>query len=144
MPTSLPSQVVLGFDFGMKYIGTAVGQTLIQSATPLTTLSATDGVPDWQLIADLIQTWQPQQLLVGLPINMDGTSQSITQAAKRFGEQLRKQFQLPVQYVDERLTSVEARARLYEAGGYRALSKSTVDSVAAQLIVETWMLMHNA
>ena len=129
-----------GFDFGMKYIGVAVGQTLTQSATPLTTLTAKDGIPDWEQIDALIQTWQPQLLIVGLPLNMDGSEQAITHVAKRFAKRLAHRFQLPVQHIDERLTSVDARARLYANGGYRALADGDVDSVAAQLIVETWML----
>ncbi len=134
--------VALGFDFGMKRIGAAVGQTVTRSATPLNVLPATDGIPDWQTIDELVKQWQPTVLVVGLPLNMDGSAQTITHAAKRFGERLVNRYQLPVHYIDERLTSVDARAKLYADGGYRALKNNSIDSVAAQLILETWMLEH--
>lgn len=131
--------VVLGFDFGMKRIGVAVGQTITQTASPLKTLAAIDGVPNWQTIADLVNQWQPHAFIVGLPLNMDDSPQAMTEHAKQFGTQLSQHFDLPVHYIDERLTSVDARTQLYEKGGYRKLAQSEIDSVAAQLIVETWM-----
>lgn len=130
--------MVLGFDFGMRYIGVAVGQTITQSANPVTTLTAKDGIPDWDHIADLIAHWRAQCLVVGLPLNMDGSHQAITQAAQRFAQRLAKRFGLPVEMVDERLSSVEAKERLYQTGGYQALKKSNIDSLAATVILQTW------
>ena len=69
------SRTLLGFDFGMKNIGIAVGQELTRTANPLTAIKARDGIPDWELIARLLQEWQPALLVVGLPLNMDGTEQ---------------------------------------------------------------------
>ena len=135
--------VILGFDFGMKRIGTAVGQTLTRSATPLKTLNAKEGIPAWNEVADLIHIWRPHILVVGLPLNMDGSEQAITKAAKKFGQALRERFSLPVESIDERLSSVDARARLYAEGGYRGIRKGDIDSFAAQVIVETWIMEHS-
>ena len=132
--------VALGFDFGMKRIGVAVGQTLTQSARALTTLSARDGIPNWDEVKKLITHWGPDCLVVGLPLNMDGTYQPVTHAAKRFANRLKNRFTLPVHLIDERLSSVDARAQLYAEGGYRAVSQGMIDSVAAQVILQTWML----
>lgn len=135
-------QTLLGFDFGLKHIGIAVGQTLTHTAQPLTSLKAEKGIPNWDEIKTLIANWRPQALVVGIPLNMDGTEQPLTHAAERFAEALEKNFALPVHRVDERLSSVEARAHLFEHGGYKALQKKAIDSMAAKLILETWLFTH--
>lgn len=122
---------LLSFDFGMKKIGVAVGQSITQTATPLTELPAQDGIPSWDVIASLLQTWGIHAIVVGLPYNMDGSDQEITRAAKKFGNRLHDRFQKPVYFVDERLTTVEAKSHL------RHPSKS-VDRYAAKLILEAW------
>lgn len=132
-------QIVLGFDFGTKHIGVAVGQTITRAARPLLDIKAENGQPDWDQLAEIISSWQPDALIVGRPLNMDGTEQAITQKADYFAECLQKRFKLPVYLHDERLSSVEARARLFDKGGYRALKKSAIDAMAAQLILEDWL-----
>jgi putative Holliday junction resolvase len=132
-------EILLGFDFGMKRIGVAVGQTVTQSARPLGTLKAINGVPQWPAITRLITTWHPGGLVVGIPLNMDGTEQPLTAAAQQFADSLYKHFKLPVYGMDERLTSVEAKARLFSEGGFKALRKGEIDSVAAQLILQNWL-----
>lgn len=133
------SRTLLGFDFGLKSIGVAVGQELTATARPLTALKANDGVPDWGRIETLLKEWQPALLVVGLPLNMDGTEQDISRRARKFANRLHGRFGLAVELQDERLTTTDARARLFEAGGYKALGKDTVDAVSAQLILESWM-----
>lgn len=130
---------VLGFDFGTKSIGVAVGQTITQTASALTAIKAKEGIPDWNIIERLIDEWQPQQLIVGLPLNMDGTEQPLTKRARKFGNRLHGRFGLPVQFQDERLTSTAAREQLFGDGGYRNLDKGKVDSTAALLIVEDYL-----
>ena len=129
---------VLGFDFGMKRIGVAVGQTLLGHANPLSTLQAKQGSPDWSRIKSLIQEWNATALIVGIPLNIDGTEQHTTHAARHFANQLEQHFGLPVHRVDERLSTVDARQRIFEEGGYRALQKAEVDSIAAKIIIEHW------
>ncbi|PSJ46862.1 Holliday junction resolvase RuvX [Zobellella taiwanensis] len=133
------NRTLIGFDFGLKSIGVAVGQELTATARPLTALKANDGVPDWGRIETLLKEWQPALLVVGLPLNMDGTEQDISRRARKFANRLHGRFGLAVELQDERLTTTDARARLFEAGGYKALGKDAVDAVSAQLILESWM-----
>lgn len=129
----------LAFDFGYRRIGTAVGQAITRRATPLITLVAVAGVPTWQDIEKLIKEWQPEALIVGLPTCINNEELYTTEAAKQFALSLEEQFNLPVHLVDERMTTVEARSQLFAAGGYRKLKKSSVDNLAACLILEQWM-----
>ena len=122
---------VLGFDFGMKHIGVAVGQTITRTANPLTSLKAINGIPNWEELNKLIKTWNAKTLIVGIPLNMDGTEQPITAAAKKFSNRLHAHYQLPVQTVDERLTTVEAKQQLFDSEGYRGLDKKSIDSYSA-------------
>jgi putative Holliday junction resolvase len=133
------SEILLGFDFGMKRIGVAVGQTVTKTARPLTVIHAVDGKPPIEILKKLIKNWQPTALIVGIPVNLDGTEQTITHAARLFAEMLRNQFKLPVHEIDERLTTKAARENLFEIGGYKALQNGQVDSVAAQLILQNWL-----
>ena len=132
-------KTVIGFDFGSKYIGVAVGQMSPSLAQPLTSLTVKNGELPWKEIEQLLEIWAPDALVVGIPLNMDGTEQPITHLARDFLMQLKNRFQLPVFPVDERLTTVEARSRLFAVGGYKALKKKSIDSIAAQLIVEMWL-----
>lgn len=131
-------KILLGFDFGMKRIGVAVGQTITQTANPLETLPAKEGVPTWHTVEKLIKKWRPDALVVGIPLNMDGTQQKITGDALAFAQSLRDRFKLPVHEMDERLTTKDARERLFHVGGYKALQDGQVDQVAAQLILQNW------
>ena len=133
---------LMGFDFGTKSIGIATGQEITGSASPLTSLKANEGIPDWAQIEKLLKEWQPDLLIAGLPLNMDGTEQEMTQRARKFGQRLHGRFGFQVEFKDERLTTTDAKARLFEHGGYRALGKSRVDAVSAQLILESWMESH--
>jgi putative pre-16S rRNA nuclease len=131
-------KILIGFDFGMKRIGVAVGQTITQTARPLDTLQAKEGVPDWNTLEKLIKKWQPDALVVGIPVNMDGTDQKISQDARHFARNLHERFNIPVHEMDERLTTKDARERLFTQGGFKALQDGQVDRVAAQLILQNW------
>lgn len=130
---------VIAFDFGMKSIGIAIGQSVTGTASPLHAFRAQDGIPNWDKLAELITQWQPDALLVGLPLNMDGTQQPITASVKRFAGRLKHKYKLPVFLHDERLSTVDAKAKLFELGGYKKLTKEKVDSVSACLIYESWL-----
>jgi putative Holliday junction resolvase len=132
---------LLGFDFGMKRIGVAVGQTVTKTARSLTTLNSSQGVPPRDKLHKLIKTWQPSVLIVGIPLNMDGTEQPLTKAARQFINLLEQQFNLPVYGIDERLSTQDARERLFNEGGYKALKNGQVDGVAAQLILQNWLTL---
>ena len=126
---------LLGFDFGPRKIGVAVGQTITGSATPLTTLRSLRDQPDWERIERLVREWRPSAAVVGLPFNMDDTETEIAPRARRFARQLEGRFGLEVHLIDERLTSIEARRQL----GRGATSWEVVDAMAAKLILETWL-----
>ncbi|HEY9042450.1 MAG TPA: Holliday junction resolvase RuvX [Rheinheimera sp.] len=132
------SRTVLTFDYGTKSIGVAVGQELTGTASLLSALKAQDGTPDWNLLEKLITDWQPQLLLVGLPLNMDGTEQPFTARTRKFANRLHGRFGLPVELHDERLTTTEARSQLFAEGGYKKLTKDKVDSLSAKIIFESW------
>lgn len=130
---------VLAFDFGMKRIGVAVGNTLTLTATPLHVVLAKDGIPDWQVIKIMIDEWRVDAFLVGIPLNMNGSEQQVTLAAKRFAEQLTVHFDKPLYITDERLSTVAVRSQLFEQGGYKAIKKAAVDCLVAKLLLENWM-----
>ncbi len=129
---------MLAFDYGLRNIGLAVGQELLGTATALPPLKANDGVPRWEEIQEQIREWQPDLLLVGLPLNMDGSDSDMAQRAKKFTNRLHGRFQLPCEQMDERLSSFEAKQLASEDGQWRDYSKNPVDSIAAKLILESW------
>ena len=133
--------VLLGFDYGKKRIGVAVGQTLTRTASALTTIAVHNGRPDWEAITRLFDEWKPLALVVGRPCNMDGSEHELTKAARRFGNQLAGRYNLPVHDVDERLTSFEAEMELRSEG---RRGKQAIDPVAARLILQTWLDGHAA
>lgn len=135
----MPREVYLGFDFGYKRIGVAVGQKLTCTASALSVVPAIRGVPNWMVIRELIVKWQPQALIVGLPTCINDKELYTTAAARRFANELHQQFSLPVHLVDERLSTVEAREQVFSQGGYRQLSKSQLDCIAACVILEQWL-----
>ncbi|ACA85628.1 Holliday junction resolvase RuvX [Shewanella woodyi] len=134
----MSSQTVLGFDYGTKSIGIAIGQSLTGSANPLLSIKAVDGIPKWEEIGMLIEEWRPDLVVVGLPLNMDGSEQEMTQRAKKFANRISGRFGVKVETQDERLTTADAKTRLFEMGGYKALTKGQVDAMSAVLIVESY------
>jgi putative Holliday junction resolvase len=134
----MPDGTVLAFDFGEKRIGVATGETLLGSAYPLTVIRAESNDDRFAAIGKLIAEWQPVQLVVGLPTHADGTPHETTRLAQKFAERLRRRFHLPVAFADERLTSLDAEARLRETGRDSRAARPLLDAVAAQLILQTW------
>ncbi|MXP56690.1 Holliday junction resolvase RuvX [Pantoea sp. Mhis] len=135
-------KVLLSFDFGTHSIGIAIGQKLTGTAHALTTIKAQKGIPNWNQIESVIKEWLPNYIVVGLPLNMDGSEQQLTCKVYEFANSLFKRFKIPVALQDERLSTVEAKSLLFERGGYRALKKSQVDSQAAVIILQNWLDTH--
>jgi len=135
---AIGQRTTVGFDFGKKYIGVAVGQELTGNATPLGSVKANDGVPHWDNIQSYLKEWQPDYIVVGLPLNMDGSEQQLTLDAKKFGKRIFGRFGIPVEYQDERLTTADAKEQLFARGGYRNLSKDNIDAESAKLIIESY------
>ena len=126
---------LLGFDFGTKKIGVAVGQSVTGSASPLEILRSRTGKPDWAGITRLIEAWRPDALVVGIPYDEDGVEEEWASLIHRFTRQLEGRYRLPVHTVDEHLTSMAARSEL----GLKSGSTEIVDAMAAKLILETWL-----
>lgn len=133
--------VALGFDFGMKRIGVAVGQIVTCSANAMAILKAKDGIPDWEKIKTLIETWQANVVVVGIPYNMNGSEQPMTFAARKFARKLQSRFGCPAYTVDERLTTIEIQRQWYE----QKITKQPqyIDNYAAKLILEQWFQEQN-
>ena len=138
--SSRPAEVgtVLAFDFGLKRIGIAVGETLLGRAKALATIEAESNEVRFTAIARHIQEWQPALLVVGLPLSLDGTEHEMTARCRRFANQLHGRFDLPVTLIDERLTSAEADAVLREDGLDWKARKKSVDALAAQIILQDY------
>ena len=132
----------MAFDYGARRIGVAVGQAATGSASPVGVV-AVRGEPDWEALGRCVREWSPTRLLVGLPYNMDGTETSLTATCRAFSVELERRCGLPVEFVDERLTSAAATADLREArrAGARArrVRREDIDAHAARLILETWL-----
>jgi putative Holliday junction resolvase len=133
---------VLGFDYGARRIGVASGNRISQSARPLPALIANKGEPDWVRVDALLSEWQPEALVVGLPLTLDGGEQAITRGARAFADALGMRSKLPVHMVDERHTSQEAARRFAAqraAGSARRRDAENIDSLAAAVILESWL-----
>ena len=133
---------VISFDFGLKRTGVAVGNTTTGSASPETTLLSQDEKPDWQGISELINAWHPQQLVVGMPTELDGSESPLKKRIERFCNQLNGRYNLPVDQENEQFTSIEAAQRLKQlrqSGRKKKVSKEEVDKIAAAIILENWM-----
>jgi putative Holliday junction resolvase len=131
-------RLVLAFDFGAKRIGVAVGNELLQSARELTPLTARDGIPDWHVVTRLLAEWQPDLLVVGLPLHMDGSESEMSVRARKFGNRLHGRYRKPCYMVDERGSTREAKQIAHEAGHKGDYRADSVDGIAAVLILEGW------
>ncbi|AEO08316.1 Holliday junction resolvase RuvX [Buchnera aphidicola] len=132
--------IILAFDFGIKKIGVAVGENIIKKGRPLHFLHAQNGYPNWNSVKYLINFWQPQLIIVGLPLNINGTKQIITNKSEKFANLLQSKFNIAVKMHDERLTTVEAKSILFYKNGFKALKKTEkIHSYAAVIILESWL-----
>lgn len=133
---------VLGFDYGARCIGVASGNRISRSARPLAALTARAGQADWSRIDALLAEWEPDALIVGLPLTLDGGEQAVTRAARAFADALAERSRLPVHLADERHTSQEAARRFAAqraAGSARRRDAANIDSLAAAVILEGWL-----
>ncbi len=129
---------VLGFDFGLKRVGVAVGDMLLGVAHPHTVVYADSNEARMTAVAALIREWQPCALVVGEPSNEDGSAHELAPVARKFGNRMRENFKLPVTFVDEFLSSAEAGSKLAEQGVHGRAQKESIDAVAAQIILQSY------
>ena len=132
-------RLLLGFDYGSKQIGVAVGQVITGQARELCTLKAQNGVPDWAQVEKLIAEWKPDAIVVGLPLNMDGTPSEMSERAERFARRLQGRYGLPVHAHDERLTTYAAKGERMQGGQRDGYRERPVDALAAALLLEGWL-----
>ena len=123
---------LMGFDYGERRIGVAVGQTITRSASPLAIIAVRDGRPEWEALSRLVDQYAPELMVVGVPSHADETPHPLASRIERFCNQLRERYRLPVQTINERLSSHEAQERMGAAG-------KAIDALAAQVILETWL-----
>jgi len=136
----LKSETYLGFDFGNKKIGTAVGQLTTKTASPLETIRSLNQTPNWEKISQLIAEWQPSGLVVGVSRQADGSDNIITPRMLKFCRQLNGRYNLPVFQIDEALSTFEAKQMLYDDLHVNASKLWDVqDQLAAQLILQSWL-----
>jgi len=140
----VPSGTVLAFDYGERFLGVAVGESGVRVAHPLATIDTRIAAARFHAIATLVDEWRPAQLVVGLPLGLEGDRHDLTRRAERFARQLEARFRLPVTLVDERLSSVEAEDRLRAAGRGGRRGKRLVHPVAAQVILQDFFDRHAA
>ena len=138
MPDTKNITRLIAFDYGTKNIGVASAQTITKTASSLPGLKAKDGIPDWNQIEKLLQEFKPDLVLVGLPLNMDGSESELSVRARKFANRLHGRFGVKVELVDERLSSFEAKGEVMERGGSRDYKHNPVDSIAARVILESW------
>ena len=137
-----PIQRILAFDFGLRRIGIATGDTLTGTAAPRPAASTHHGEPDWDSIGRELRAFNPGRLVVGAPYNADGTAGALLPRARRFANELKRRFALPVSLIDERFSSLEASETLKTRrarGGRRRLRREDIDSAAAAVILERWL-----
>ncbi|MFT7559904.1 MAG: putative Holliday junction resolvase [Flavobacteriales bacterium] len=132
------STTVLAFDFGVKNIGVAIGQSEIHSAKPLKGLKAREGQPNWGEIEALLNEWKPDTVVVGLPLNMDGSEGEITRRARKFAQRIQGRFNQSIAFMDERLSSFEAKQEAKAEGHSGHYGRNPIDAIAARLILESW------
>lgn len=133
----------IGFDFGNKKIGAAIGQTITATASPLQTIRSINQNPDWAIISKLIEEWRPSGLVVGISRQSDGSDNPITARMLKFCRQLEGRYQLPVYQQDETLSTFEAKQLLFDEIKLSAARLWEVqDQLAAQLILQTWLNNH--
>jgi putative Holliday junction resolvase len=142
MPEPSRQKVVLAFDFGLRRIGVACGDTVSRTASALEAVPVNFRGPRWEVITTLMRDWQPDMAVVGLPYNVDGSDSSMTGAARAFAAELARRYTMEVALVDERYSSLEAESRLKSAreSGLRRrrVAKADVDAAAACVILERW------
>ena len=126
----------LCFDYGTRSIGVAIGNTITHNARPLTTIVNRDGQSHLIEIDQLVARWQPRALIVGLPFNMDGSNSAMTNISQKFADTLQQRFPIPVQMMDERLSSRAARETL---GHGRTVQREHIDAHAAAIILTDWL-----
>ena len=138
-PIMQTAETILGFDFGEKRIGVAVGNTVTSQARALTTLHVESNAARLGAVEKLVAEWQPASFVIGQPEHADGQPHEVAHLAKKFGNRLTEKFRLPVAYINETLSSVEASSILGARGVKGVAQRAEIDAVAAQVILQSYL-----
>ena len=130
--------VIVAFDFGLKHIGMAVGQEITNTAQTFYSLKAESGEPNWDELDIIVRDWQPKLFVVGNPINMDGSDSDIKEKSDKFSNLIRQRYNIPVELMDERLSTREARERMKSDSGHFVDTSADTHQISAQIILESW------
>jgi len=130
---------IMSFDYGKKRHGIAMGQRITQTANGITCISAKDGKPNWDELDKIVQEWQPDAFVVGLPLNMDGSPSDMSKRANKFSNRLHGRYGKPSFTIDERLSTFAAKAQAKDLGHKGHYKSDPVDEIAAQIILQTWL-----
>lgn len=130
---------IIGFDYGLKNIGVSIGQTITLTASEQPSLKARDGIPNWQELEALFKEWQPDYVVIGLPLNMDGSESELCTRVKKFANRIHGRFGLKVELMDERLSTREAKQEAITRGHKGNYGQNPIDAIAARLILESWL-----
>ena len=139
-----PYRTVMAFDFGLRQIGVAIGNCLLGTTQPLAIVRAKEGQPEWHVLEGLVKEWHPDVLVVGDPLNMDGSDSELSEKARKFSRRLHGRLGLEVMMTDERLSSFEAKQNSREQGHRGNYKRQPIDSLAAELILRTWLAENTA
>ncbi len=136
--TQNSSRIVFAFDFGLKHMGLAVGQEVTQTANTLYSLKAKNGKPDWNDLDKIVGDWEPKLFVLGNPLNMDGSKSKIKEHSDRFSNLIRERYKVPVELLDERLTTKEAISRMKLKEIISNKKDVNIHSLSAKIILESW------
>ena len=135
--------VIVAFDFGLKHIGMAVGQEITNTAQTFYSLKAESGEPNWDELDIIVRDWQPKLFVVGNPINMDGSDSDMKEKSDKFSNLIRQRYNIPVELMDERLSTREARERMKSDSGHFVDASADTHQISAQIILESWFREKN-
>ena len=129
--------VIVAFDFGLKHIGMAIGQEITNTAQTFYSLKAESGEPNWDELDIIVRDWQPKLFVVGNPINMDGSDSDMKEKSDKFSNLIRQRYNIPVELMDERLSTREARERMKSDSGHFVDASADTHQISAQIILES-------
>ena len=130
-------ETVLAFDFGLKQIGIAFGQTITKQSTGIKIIKAKNGIPNWDEIKIIVEEWNPKTLIVGLPVNMDDSESKMSCLARAFAKGLKNRIHKSVKLMDERLSSREAKNKVKEV--FKNFDATKADHIAAAFILQSYL-----
>jgi len=130
---------IIGFDFGQKRIGVAIGNNISKSAQALITIESASNNQKFEAIQKIMDEWQPVSIVVGVPFNVDGSEHKVTNLCKKFAKQLEQKYALPIHLIDERYTSIEASYEIQHKKIDLKKKKLLIDQIAAKIILQSYL-----